>query len=449
MQQADAERIEVYSLWVGFSDPPSRVGKLVLSKCGNGYERKVFPNGPIDEVSFEIVANILLMLSGPIVAKLNPKLFRVPEAVIQRHYGSGWTDDDPGLLVKVHFKSGRVITIETRSQHAFMLPLTIKDSIAKSHHQTFDPALAESLATLMPDGFCGKHRLSGELLESEREELEKMTARLDDSSLPAEPIPEDDQSSPTLDFDDLFRKLRGEESPEEKASAKESGRWSERLLKKIPYEEMHECLDNSADPNIADEWGQTALMYAAGPPFESRRFRLLVKAGANVDACRYDGLNGLQLACLGGESRAATEWVKAGANIHARTPEGATPLMLGARWTQVVAMLLKAGAEVNAIDDDGHSALTHAIVRPIRWEATDSSMTVQTLIEAGADVNRRDRQGITALGHARRVLAEFNLEEEVFRAFHPERSFRNDRVSENQRLVDEIIHLVESAGGKA
>jgi ankyrin repeat protein len=245
-------------------------------------------------------------------------------------------------------------------------------------------------------------------------------------------------------MEEMYRVLSGVESPEEIAAAERDGRISERLLKRISAEIGRDLLARGANANIADDVGQTALMHAAFPPFNRDLFRLLVQSGASLEARRNDDFTGLQLACAGGgDGEVVGEWIRAGADISARLPDGTTPLMLGAAWPKIVRMLLDAGADVNAADDEGHTALVYAIFRQTSMDSERMLAAVRELLAAGANVNLPDREGVTPQEHARRALARVELEEEVSRTFHPEAS--REGKSEAVRLAEGIIGLL--AGG--
>jgi hypothetical protein len=329
-----------------------------------------------------------------------------------------------------------------------MLPLTVTDAANDSEDQTFDPRLSRAIAALMPDGYQDRDRLAGLVaLEWGAEESTPTEAPPvePDEALPASPqqlkVVEQAEAN-------LYRLLLGEELPEKRAEAERTGQLSERLLRRNSIEDVRDLLHRGANPGVADEHGQTALMHAAWPPLDRERFRLLVRAGADVEARRHDGLTGLLLACSGGEAEAAEEWVRAGADVHARTPEGATPLMLGAKWPRVVRVLLDAGADVNAADQDGHTPLVYAISEQCWVSAEGQLEAVRELLAAGADVNRRDLAGTTPLGHARRMLARAQLEEEVCRAFNPD-SGPLGMEWDDRRLAEAICELVSATGERA
>ncbi|MGO8693737.1 MAG: ankyrin repeat domain-containing protein [Rectinemataceae bacterium] len=100
--------------------------------------------------------------------------------------------------------------------------------------------------------------------------------------------------------------------------------------------------------------------------------------------------------------------VDKGADVNARDPaNGWTPLMYAARYNQnpeVLNVLLKAGAKVDARADDGSTPLMCAALINANPEV------ISALLKAGADVNARSKgQGWTALICA----ASFNDNPEV------------------------------------
>jgi thiosulfate/3-mercaptopyruvate sulfurtransferase len=87
--------------------------------------------------------------------------------------------------------------------------------------------------------------------------------------------------------------------------------------------------------------------------------RLLIAAGAQVNARNADGNNALWLACVGGHLDMIDTLVEAGIDIDNQNDNGATPLMYAASSAKaaVVERLLAKGADVTPETLDGFSAL--------------------------------------------------------------------------------------------
>ncbi|PYQ99574.1 MAG: hypothetical protein DMF97_10995, partial [Acidobacteria bacterium] len=86
----------------------------------------------------------------------------------------------------------------------------------------------------------------------------------------------------------------------------------------------------------------------------------LLKAGADVNGARGDGLTALHVAAAEGDTAIAQMLIAAGANVHASTVLiGSTPLHLAAKQGQagVVSMLLESGADPDRRDKLGTSPL--------------------------------------------------------------------------------------------
>jgi ankyrin repeat protein len=433
-------RIEIYSCWCGFADPPSVTAKLTIEANAERFLREVAIDGPRDELQAECVQQFLVELERPVLSELTPTVFDQPFEAVSQHYNSITTDDSPAVLVQVTDRAGTVIQIRSESQHAFMLPLTIFDATHGSVQKTYDPQLSRSIAALMPESFLNRHRLAdyGRMFQLDlewaiRRETCNVTSAADSDRVGTT----SEEISPERQFEEhearLQRLFSREESSEEKAEAERTGDHSQRLLKRIPLDELTALLERGADPNVADDAGQTALMHAAFRPFDRERFERLVQAGANLEVRRTDGFNGLQLACSGGETESAAAWIAAGADVNVSTPHGATPLMLSASWDKIVKLLLAHNATVNAVDQDGHSALAYAVLRQNSVRAKRQLQAIQELLSAGANVSLSDGQGLTPLDHARRVLARVDLSNEVMQAFADSRAAEERRPSQSVR----------------
>ena len=136
---------------------------------------------------------------------------------------------------------------------------------------------------------------------------------------------------------------------------------------------VHQLLEAGADPNFSNEHGVNLLMRAAF-------------------SCTLTDVEGFK----------ATEMVRmlldAGANINAYKGEGHTALMTAVWWGKdetmsLVRLMLEAGANVNVSNEDRRTALMDAV----KWGHYDTACCVRLLLDAGADVNATDKEGITAL----------------------------------------------------
>jgi ankyrin repeat protein len=179
--------------------------------------------------------------------------------------------------------------------------------------------------------------------------------------------------------------------------------------------------DESSDgPEDRSEGGNTALMYAAwaddpdpelisfllqngADPNKGRTTPLMVLLSNryyfNPYAGRYPMDVNLELVAL---------LLKNGANVNAKDNSGRTPLVYAAdNSTEAVLLLLKNGADVNAGDDYGMTPLMSVVEGKYAADedasddeppsALEMRKMVRLLLENGAEVNARDNEGRTAL----------------------------------------------------
>ena len=166
-------------------------------------------------------------------------------------------------------------------------------------------------------------------------------------------------------------------------------------------EQIQEFLDLNVDLNEKKgEEERTPLYWAAWNNTSPEVIRLLLKAGADVNAKDEYGNTPLHPAAAGSTPEVISVLLKAGADVNAKDDEwGSTPLHNAALQNEnpeVMSVLLKAGADVNAKDDEwGNTPLYDAA------RANENPEVISVLLKAGADVNAKAENGSTALDYAR------------------------------------------------
>jgi ankyrin repeat protein len=163
-----------------------------------------------------------------------------------------------------------------------------------------------------------------------------------------------------------------------------------------------------ADANAALPEGETVLMRAARTG-KVDAMRALIARGATVDAREeWQGETALMWAAGQNHGAAVRLLVEAGANVNARSskktfprprhgnsvlPKGEwTPLMFAAREGALDATraLIESGADLDAVDPDGTTALSYAVINA-------QFDVAALLIEKGAKLDVPDSAGMTAL----------------------------------------------------
>jgi ankyrin repeat protein len=115
----------------------------------------------------------------------------------------------------------------------------------------------------------------------------------------------------------------------------------------------------------------------------------LLASGADVNARDREGATALMFAALRGDEKLVRTLLAAGADPNLKDGIGETALILGARNAGIVGMLLEKDADPNLADAEGQTALLAA--------AEASPESVRLLVESGADVHHRDDFGVSAL----------------------------------------------------
>ena len=148
-------------------------------------------------------------------------------------------------------------------------------------------------------------------------------------------------------------------------------------------------IEAGADVNAVGSRGDTVLSQAVSSQLPDIA-RILVEEGADTN-------RGLPLiwALRFGRPEMVAILVKGGADVNARDSHGTSMLYraIKSEDTEKVNILLDAGADVNHKNTDGPRLLHQAIL-------SDNPEIVWTVIDAGVDVNARDANGISLLGIA-------------------------------------------------
>ena len=153
-------------------------------------------------------------------------------------------------------------------------------------------------------------------------------------------------------------------------------------------------LENGANPNLVSKYDSTALIIAAGCKDANESIRLLLAAGAKVDAVRDQYESPLGMAAIHGDLPRMKMLMKAGADPSAGTAAAAV-MAESAQDAPALELLVKSGVDVNTVlsKDSGDTLLSYAIF--------DGSLEmVEKLLELGADPNMPVPGGLTFLGYA-------------------------------------------------
>jgi uncharacterized protein len=145
----------------------------------------------------------------------------------------------------------------------------------------------------------------------------------------------------------------------------------------------------SRDINATFANGKTELHFQALSGTNPKLIKLLVQAGANLEARTMTGKTPLILAAMNGNTEIITALLEAGANVWARDADGAIALTTAA-WhnnMEAVRILLQASIYPRSELD---KVLIHAVYK-------ESLETIVALIKAGANTSVRTPDGTTLL----------------------------------------------------
>lgn len=165
---------------------------------------------------------------------------------------------------------------------------------------------------------------------------------------------------------------------------------------------VKQLLEQGADVEARTETGATALI-AAAYRNHLEVAEMLIEAGADVNAKDQTQQSAylISTAEVGDDPRLLKLTLRNGANVQSLDSYNGTGLIRAADrgYVDVVRELLKTDTNVDHVNNLGWTALLEAII----LGDCDQRHTevVRLLVEAGADVNLADGNGVTPLQHAR------------------------------------------------
>ncbi|KAF8625299.1 hypothetical protein AX15_005433 [Amanita polypyramis BW_CC] len=195
---------------------------------------------------------------------------------------------------------------------------------------------------------------------------------------------------------------------------------------------LNHLLSHGTDINGCDEEGQTALHWTAQLGYSSCVASLvnhgtnidaqdqkgynalhwatnnavileqLLSYGANIDGCNAEGRTSLYWTSRKGYASSVALLLKRGAAVDAINNIGETPLLAALCQAPCVKLLLERGANVHAVDGTGRTPLLAACTGLYYYKDQGRlcevyQLTISQLIKHGADIKARDQNGYTTL----------------------------------------------------
>lgn len=153
---------------------------------------------------------------------------------------------------------------------------------------------------------------------------------------------------------------------------------------------LRQLIKDGARVNAVDEWGSTAMLMSAREG-EMDSARVLLRARADVEG-RGGAMTPLAAAALRGHTQMVQLLLRAGADLNAVGLNDQTPLMNAVKLNRLdtVRVLLKAGARMQVTDRAGDNLLVVAITE-------DFPEMLTLLLELGASPDLADANGLSPL----------------------------------------------------
>ncbi len=154
----------------------------------------------------------------------------------------------------------------------------------------------------------------------------------------------------------------------------------------ITVDQLEQYLDSN-DVNARGDYEGTPLMLASAFNSNPKVIQLLLDRGADVDAQNRGGDTSLVLTVKHGSTRynqydirdILQHLIAAGADVNKELKDGITPLMIASKYApKVIQFFIDNGADVNAKDRKGRTALTWATL------TNQNRAVIQLLVDNGA-----------------------------------------------------------------
>ena len=109
-----------------------------------------------------------------------------------------------------------------------------------------------------------------------------------------------------------------------------------------------------------------------------------------------------------GQESAVRSLLAAGVSANSVDANGSTPLMTAAAfgWPSMIGILTEAGADIDAKDHEGRTALMYAITQAPDSSRFDLLKTIEVVLAANPDLAIQDNSGKTATTYAMTVGLE-------------------------------------------
>ena len=164
---------------------------------------------------------------------------------------------------------------------------------------------------------------------------------------------------------------------------------------------VKELLAQGASVHARDDKGETALI-AAAYRNDLAIADLLIRAGADVNAQDNTKQSAYLIPTADGYLELLRRTLQAGADVHSLDSYNGTGLIRAADrgHVDIIKELLKTDIKIDHVNRLGWTALLEAII--LGDGGPRHTEVVRLLVEAGANVNLADGQGVTPLAHAQR-----------------------------------------------